>query len=59
MDIQLFLELLQSKQRALIDQVAWDSCLARLPQPTTNMPIKEVEDAKKISRQTKTQSSYA
>jgi hypothetical protein len=49
--------ILRYNRRVLIDQVAWDSCLARLSQPATNMPIKEVEDAKEISRKIKTQAS--
>ena len=36
--------ILRYNRRVLIDQVAWDACLARLSQSTTNMPIKEVED---------------
>lgn len=51
--------ILRYNRRVLIDQVAWDSCLARLSQPTTNMPIKEVEDAKEISRKIKTQPNRA
>ena len=51
--------ILRYNRRVLIDQVAWDSCLARLSQPTTNMPIKEVEDAKEMSGKIKTQSGCA
>lgn len=51
--------ILRYKRRVLIDQVTWDACLARLSQPATNMPIKEVEDAKEISRKIKTQRSRA
>ena len=51
--------ILRYNRRVLIDQVAWDSSLARLSQPTTNMPIKEVEDAKEMSGKIKTQSGRA
>ncbi len=42
--------ILRYNRRVLIDQVAWDACLARLSQSTTNMPIKEVGDAKETSK---------
>ena len=51
--------ILRYNRRVLIDQVAWDSCLARLSQSTTNMPVKEVEDAKETPRKIKTQQSRA
>ena len=38
--------ILRYNRRVLIDQVAWDACLARLSQPQTNVPIKEVADGK-------------
>ena len=51
--------ILRYHRRVLIDQVAWDACLARLSQPKTNMPIKKVEDAKEMSGKIKTQSGRA
>ncbi len=45
--------ILRYNRRVLIDQVAWDACLARLGQPSTNMPIKEVGDEKTKSKATK------
>jgi hypothetical protein len=38
--------ILRYNRRVLIDQVAWDTCLARLSQPQTNVPIKEVADGR-------------
>ncbi len=35
--------ILRYNRRILIDQVAWDACLARLSKPATQMPIKEEE----------------
>ena len=43
--------ILRYNRRVLIDQVAWDACLARLSQPQTNVPIKEVADGKDKSIQ--------
>lgn len=40
--------ILRYNRRVLIDQVRWDSCLARLSQPQTNTPAKEVSDAKDL-----------
>lgn len=51
--------ILRYNRRVLIDQVAWDACLARLSQSTTNMPIKEVGDAKETSKKTKNHSDRA
>ena len=42
--------ILRYNRRVLIDQVAWDACLARLSQTPTNMPIKEERDAQSISK---------
>jgi hypothetical protein len=39
--------ILRYHRRVLIDQVAWDTCLARLNQTSTNVPIKEVANATK------------
>ena len=47
--------ILRYHRRVLIDQVAWDACLARLSQPKTNMSIKGVGDAKEMSRKIKMQ----
>jgi hypothetical protein len=51
--------ILRYNRRVLIDQVAWDACLARLSHPKTNVPIKEIEDAREMSRKTKTHSDRA
>lgn len=51
--------ILRYNRRVLIDQVAWDTCLARLAQLATNMPIKEVEDEKAKSKSTKMHSDRA
>lgn len=50
--------ILRYHRRVLIDQVIWDSCLARLAQPTTNVPIKEVKDEKAKSQTSKTYSNH-
>jgi len=42
--------ILRYNRRVLIDQVAWDSCLARLNQTPTNVPVKEVINAETISK---------
>ncbi len=51
--------ILRYHRRVLIDQVAWDACLARLTQSKTNMPIREVGDAKELSKKDKTYSNRA
>ena len=51
--------ILRYNRRVLIDQVAWDTCLAGLSQSTTNTPIKEVVDAKETSKKTKKHSDRA
>jgi hypothetical protein len=51
--------ILRYNRRVLIDQAAWDTCLTRLTQTTTNMPIKEVGDEKTKSKAIKTQSGRA
>jgi len=33
--------ILRYNRRILVDQVAWDACLARLSKPVTQMPMKE------------------
>jgi len=42
--------ILRYNRRVLIDQVAWDACLARLDQTSTNTPIKEVISAENVSK---------
>lgn len=37
--------ILRYNRRILIDQVAWDACLARLSKPATQTPVKEEKDA--------------
>lgn len=38
--------ILRYNRRILIDQVAWDACLACLSKPATQTPIKEVNNEK-------------
>ena len=51
--------ILRYNRRVLIDQVAWDTCLARLSQTQINVPVKEVIDDKKTSRKIGTEAVRA